>query len=159
MEVVGEPAKETLSRLALQRIPCNGGHLLHDPLILLTQAAHETGWLRSVRGNNLYGIKAGKSWLGETVDFTTHEVVKGESRPYTLRFRAYPRFRDSMEDYCKLISTAPRYVVAWTKRDNAVEYFNELAKAGYATDPAYAVKLQSIYKSMKSAVDEYREAG
>ena len=130
-----------------------------DPLILLTQAAHETGWLRSCRGNNLYGIKAGSSWLGETVDFTTHEVVKGERRPYVLRFRAYPRFRDSMEDYCKLISSATRYVAAWNNRDKADIYFDEIAKAGYATDPAYAVKLKSIYKSMKEAIDEYREAG
>lgn len=130
-----------------------------DPLILLTQAAHETGWLRACRGNNLYGIKAGSSWLGETVDFTTHEVVKGESRPYVLRFRAYSRFRDSMDDYCKLISTAPRYVVAWANRDKADAYFDEIAKAGYATDPKYAVKLKSIYKSIKEAVDEYREAG
>lgn len=128
-----------------------------DPYILLAQAAHETGWLRSVRGNNLYGIKANSSWKGETVDFTTHEVVKGVSRPFVLRFRAYPRFRDSMEDYCKLISTATRYVAAWVNRDNAADYFEEIAKAGYATDPAYSVKLQSIYRSIKEAVDEYRD--
>ena len=128
-----------------------------DPYILMAQAAHETGWLRSVRGNNLYGIKAGKSWTGDTVDFTTHEVVGGESRPFTLRFRAYPSFRAAMEDYCKLISTLGRYVVAWNNRFDYEVYFDEMQKAGYATDPAYAIKLKSIYRSISEAVSEYKD--
>ena len=62
-----------------------------------------------------------------------------------------------MRDYCKLISTATRYVVAWHNRHDYEPYFDELAKAGYATDPKYSDKLKSIYKSIRDAVDEYRE--
>ena len=41
-----------------------GQQLGVSPKILLAQAAIETGWGRSVVGNNLFGIKAGSSWTG-----------------------------------------------------------------------------------------------
>ena len=43
-----------------------------------TQSAMETGWGKSVKGNSYFGIKAGKSWTGDTVTFVTHEVVGGK---------------------------------------------------------------------------------
>src|SRR5882762_9864619 len=50
-----------------------GQQLGVSPRILLAQAAIETGWGRSVVGNNIFGIKAGSSWSGDTVNAATHE--------------------------------------------------------------------------------------
>ena len=55
-----------------------GQQLGVSPKILLAQAAIETGWGRSVVGNNLFGIKAGSSWTGQKVDAATHEYQNGE---------------------------------------------------------------------------------
>lgn len=128
-----------------------------DPKILLAQAAHETAWCKAVKGNNLYGIKAGKSWDGQVVDFNTHEVVDGQSVGMTAAFRAYPSYRDSMKDYCKLLSTSPRYYLAWHDRDSYDMYFEQLMAAGYATDPKYADKLRAVYVSVLRAIDEWKE--
>ena len=44
-----------------------GRQLGVSPRILLAHAALETGWGRSVVGNNLFGIKASASWQGEAI--------------------------------------------------------------------------------------------
>jgi hypothetical protein len=43
--------------------------------IAIAQAALESGWGDSAKGNNLFGIKAGKSWQGATIDMATHEYI------------------------------------------------------------------------------------
>jgi flagellar protein FlgJ len=44
--------------------------------LILAQAAVETGWGRSIKGNNLFNIKPDKSWKGETIEFVTREYIK-----------------------------------------------------------------------------------
>jgi flagellar protein FlgJ len=35
--------------------------------LILAHAAVETGWGRSIKGNNLFGMKADKNWTGKAV--------------------------------------------------------------------------------------------
>lgn len=116
-----------------------------NPLVLVAQAALETGWGEHVpAGNNYYGIKAGGSWQGAAEDFATHEYENGSRVNKKDRFRAYGSLLESMHDYVNLIKTNERYAKASALSFDTDKYFDEIQKAGYATDPNYAKKLKKI---------------
>lgn len=115
---------------------------------MVGQAGHETGWGRSEikqRGGNpsynLFGIKAGAGWRGKVAEVTTTEYVNGVAQKQVAKFRAYDSYDESFRDYARLITQSPRYAKASQQTDSAYAYASGLQKAGYATDPNYAVKL------------------
>ena len=112
----------------------------------LAQAALESGWGNSVKGFNLFGIKADKSWHGETIDIPTHEVVKGKRVAITAKFRKYGSWFDSINDHARFLTSNPRYHNAFLVSDG-ISFTKMIADAGYATDPAYAEKIISIIQS------------
>ncbi len=122
-----------------------------EPRLLLAQAALETGWGRAVpqRGSesvhNLFGIKAGKSWSGPSVEQWTLEHTAGVTAPQREDFRAYGSTAESFADYVGLISSSRRYAGALEHGGNPEAYARAVTKAGYATDPQYADKWLSIY--------------
>ncbi|MEM2264649.1 MAG: glucosaminidase domain-containing protein [Nitrososphaerota archaeon] len=127
-----------------------------DYKILLTHAAHETNWGTKVKGNNYFGIKAGKYWKGDTIDFVTHEYINGEKIRIVDKFRAYKSIEDSIIDYCKLIKNSKRYKEAYEARKNPDKYFYYLYKAGYATNPNYVTYLKLTYEIV---VDRLKKLG
>jgi peptidoglycan hydrolase FlgJ len=124
-----------------------GQQLGMSPKILLAQAAIETGWGRSVVGNNLFGIKAGSSWTGQKVEAATHEYQDGEMVPLTDAFRAYPSLEASVQDFVSLVQNSPRYRAALGWGDDVVSYAENLLAGGWATDVNYVHKLQSVATS------------
>ncbi|MCR5084605.1 MAG: glucosaminidase domain-containing protein [Succinivibrionaceae bacterium] len=120
-----------------------------NPLVLVTQAALETGWGNHVpRGNNYYGIKAGGSWQGETESLSSDEFEGGAMVSRVSSFRKYASVLESMRDYVKLITSNQRYAAAAGQSFNPDQYFDEIQKAGYATDPNYAEKLKAISRKV-----------
>lgn len=122
--------------------------------LILAQAALETGWgrheiPRSDGGNshNLFGIKAGSSWQGETTEITTHEVHAGQRQQVRDDFRVYDSFEEAFTDYARLIGDNPRYAAVTSAADPA-DAARALQEGGYATDPAYADKLIAVMQSM-----------
>lgn len=115
-----------------------------SPKILLAQVAIETGWGRSVVGNNLFGIKAGSSWTGAKVDAATHEYENGQLISITDAFRAYPNAEASVQDFVSLVQNSPRYRAALGKADDVVGYAQALIAGGWATDINYVSKLQAV---------------
>ncbi len=118
---------------------------------MLAQAALETGWgKREIIGrdgtnsHNLFGIKAGGSWNGPTVDVTTTEYIGGQPRKLTQSFRAYASEAESFADYARLMKDSPRYAKVVEKAADAKAFAMGLQKAGYATDPAYGDKLGKV---------------
>ncbi len=120
---------------------------------MLAQAAHETGWGRSPIKNrdgsdshNVFGIKAGPGWTGKVAEITTTEYVNGVARKVTAKFRAYDSVEDSFRDYAKLLKGNQRYAgaVAAAESGSAQAFAQQLQRAGYATDPAYAEKLSRV---------------
>lgn len=119
--------------------------------VLLGQAALESGWGRhEVRDSNgagsfnLFGIKAGASWTGATVDAVTTEVVNGVAQKVVQKFRAYASYAESFVDYAKLVANNPRYDKAMQVAGDALQFAREMGKSGYATDPNYGTKLARV---------------
>ncbi len=124
-----------------------------EPRVLLAQAALETGWGEAIPThadgrptNNLFGIKAGRSWQGDSAVHWTVENVDGVAQRKVAAFRAYPSSTASFSDYADLISGSPRYARALEQADDPSGYVRALADAGYATDPSYADKLLAVYQ-------------
>jgi len=121
-----------------------------DPKALVAQAALETGWGRrlakdggDVTSHNLFGIKAGSKWNGSRVNAGTHEYIGGTRVSERADFRAYGSIGESFDDYAKLLNN-PRYAQARAAGGDTRQFAQALQKAGYATDPAYAAKINAI---------------
>ena len=118
-----------------------------NPIAIVAQAALETGWGRHTPGgSNLFGIKAGGSWKGGSVAAMSPGERNGRMSMERAAFRAYSGIRESMQDYADLITGNSRYAKA-ANAGSVDEYFEELQKAGYATDSRYAEKLKGIVRS------------
>ena len=120
------------------------------PQFLVAHAALESGWGKSeirradgTSSHNLFGIKAGKSWSGSSVEASTTEYVNGEAQRVSEKFRAYDSYADSFRDYANLLRNNPRYGGVIGSQDGT-EFARRLQQAGYATDPMYADKLARI---------------
>lgn len=120
---------------------------------MMGQAALETGWGRTeIRGadgqnsHNLFGIKAGASWRGRTVDIVTTEYVSGKPQKQVDTFRAYDSYADSFRDYANLLRSNPRYQNVIAQGQDAAGFAQGLQQAGYATDPRYAQKLMGVIR-------------
>lgn len=121
-----------------------------SPKALVAQAALETGWGRRLANReggatsqNLFGIKAGSRWNGERVNASTHEYVGGQRVSERADFRAYGSVGESFDDYARLLDN-PRYAQARAAGHDTRRFAQALQNAGYATDPAYAAKINAI---------------
>jgi flagellar rod assembly protein/muramidase FlgJ len=118
--------------------------------ITLAQAALESSWGSRAPGNNLFGIKADKSWTGPTTTFATHEHLDGKDVAMPDTFRRYPSYADSMVDHAQFLLKNPRYAACFKQTDGA-GWARALQTAGYATDPDYAKKLIDIMRGRNLA--------
>ncbi len=148
--VLGRLQEAFVGRL-LPSVRAVAGRLGVDPLMLIAQAALETGWGRHmVQGsNNLFNIKADSRWQGPAVATQTLEYYQGRPVKETAQFRRYPSLMHSLDDYARFISQSPRYADALRQAADSEAYITGLQQAGYATDPAYADKIQQIYRQLK----------
>ena len=120
------------------------------PSFLVAQAALETGWGRAEPrlpdgrpSCNLFGMKAGRSWSGAVTEAVTTEYVDGVGQRQIGKFRAYGSYAESFRDYANLLLSNPRFAGVVGVRD-AAGFARGLQRAGFATDPAYGAKLESI---------------
>ncbi len=123
---------------------------------MLAQAAHESGWGRreimradGTPSNNLFGIKAGPGWQGAVAEVVTTEYVGGQPQKLVQRFRAYADASESFADYARLMKTNPRYQGVMAAGSDAQAFAQGLQRAGYATDPHYAAKLERVIQTAR----------
>jgi peptidoglycan hydrolase FlgJ len=69
--------------------------------------------------------------------------VNGAAEQRVERFRAYGSYGEAFQDYAQLLAQSPRYAAVVGSRD-AASFAQGLQRAGYATDPGYAAKLERI---------------
>ncbi len=129
---------------------------------VLSQAALETGWGSSViadatgkLSHNLFGIKAGAD-TEQAVSVRTREYELGQWVEKSQRFRDYPDWQSSIQDYLSVLSKTRYAEVTKPASSSSVDdggrdlaqqveqFARGLQQAGYATDPAYARKIMNI---------------
>ncbi len=125
-----------------------------SPKVLLAQSALETGWGQNVMrkpdggsSHNLFGIKADQRWDGDKVVTTTLEYSEGIAEKEQASFRSYQSYEESFEDYAQFIMANPRYEKVLQSGQDPAAYARSLQQAGYASDPDYARKINSIMQN------------
>lgn len=138
-------------------------------VFILAQAAIESGWGKSVEGNNFFGIKADSSWLGKkqlvtTTEYhSTHDVYyphllsiikKGNKFRYRIKdwFRVYDSPADSFKDHAEFFFQNPRYAEALQHKDSPLRFAQEVSNAGYATDPLYYKLLEKVIRMIEKEI-------
>jgi len=116
----------------------------------LAQAALESSWGARAPGNNLFGVKADRSWKGKTVDVPTHEVIRGKRVAIVDTFRAYESWAECMADHARFFKVNPRYAACF-RETTGEGWARAAAAAGYATDPDYAQKLIAVMRGRNMA--------
>lgn len=103
-------------------------------------------------GNNIYNIKPGSGWHGDTV---INPYVKGESNV----FRAYPSLEDSIKDYFKFLVSNRRYKTAGVfDADNYQEQADAMQRSGYAgKDTGYATLMKNLGKTISTALGKAKD--
>lgn len=134
-------------------------------LIPLTQGALESGWGAKVKGNNFFGIKDtdgvnGNEQLITTTEYLSTDKAKfptiisitkvGNKFKYIVKdwFRKYPSAEKAFEDHINFFLKNKRYSEAIKHKSNPERFFEEIAKAGYATAPDYANQLKAVMRSV-----------
>lgn len=102
-----------------------------NPIVILAQAAHESGWGDSYGAkvrNNFFGIIAAGSpnayWNG----------AKSQSTVSGLWFRIYATPQDSMNDFARLISSKDSYNNAEKVSYDTVAYAKAIAYSPYISE-------------------------
>lgn len=95
----------------------------------------------AVEGNNHFGIKC-HNWKGEKMYYDDDR--KGEC------FRVYASAEDSYKDHSDFLRYQDRYKFLFENETTDYKaWANGLKKAGYATDPAYPVKLIKLIETYR----------
>lgn len=128
----------------------SAGALGVPPHFLVAHSALESGWgkneIRAADGSptyNLFGVKAGRSWQGPSVEVQTTEYVNGVAQSVREKFRVYGSYAEAFRDYARLLGNSPRFSGVLGQQDGT-GFARSLQQSGYATDPAYADKLSRI---------------
>lgn len=147
-------------------------------LFALAQSALESGWGKSAKGNMMFGVKkgsgrnyggwsAGQSQLITTTEYSSSPhssfpfiypgyPIQTSSGKWKYRikdlFRAYPNPFFSFLDWAGLLFKNNRYSGALRYRKDPYRFADEIAQAGYATDPNYASKVKTIMREIEGII-------
>lgn len=123
--------------------------------VMLAQAILESGSgnsaLAAEPNHNLFGIKG--KYQSTSVSFRTLEQdAVGSSFQITAEFRKYPSYKESLEDYAKLIKegisgNSDFYKPTWKSETQSYKDATEYLQGRYATDKRYAEKLNAIIEA------------
>lgn len=112
--------------------------------VIIAQAAIESNWGRSAlsaKYNNFFGIKAGKSWKGKTVNMQTGEVFDGKNLTINSNFRVYGSLVESIRDRNRLLRM-PRYKNVEPAK-TPLEQVQAIRFAGYCTATNYVSSIMA----------------
>lgn len=115
----------------------------------IAEAALESAWgqsLLAINGLNYFGVKAGPEWTGPTIDMNTREYLNGAWVMVPARWRKYAMIDDCIVDHASFLVSNPRYHECFAAQGGEA-FAIAAAKAGYATDPAYAQKIIEIMRA------------
>lgn len=137
-------------------------------LISMTQGALESAWGAKAVGNNFFGIKASVNTPADKKQLiTTTEFLKSPSAKfpkilsiikdkttglyrYSVQdwFMKYATPAEAFEEHINFFLKNQRYSEAIKYKADPDRFFEEIAKAGYATATDYAKKLKEVKYSV-----------
>ncbi|ECC0538728.1 1,4-beta-N-acetylmuramoylhydrolase [Listeria monocytogenes] len=114
----------------------------------ILESAYGTSELGSAPNYNLFGIKGaynGQSYTKQTLE----DDGKGNYYTITAKFRKYPSYHQSLEDYAQVIRKGPSwnpnyYSKVWKSNTTSYKDAMKALTGTYATDTAYATKLNDL---------------
>ncbi|MBC1483611.1 1,4-beta-N-acetylmuramoylhydrolase [Listeria sp. FSL L7-1509] len=114
----------------------------------ILESAYGTSELGSAPNYNLFGIKGaynGQSYTKQTLE----DDGSGNYYTITAKFRKYPSYHQSLEDYARVIHNGPSwnpnyYSKVWKSNTNSYKDATKALTGTYATDTAYATKLNNL---------------
>ena len=137
-------------------------------LFILAQSALETGWAKSIPDNNMFGVKAKagtpseKRQLVQTTEILANDkakfpvIISIEKRPdskfkYIVKdwFRKYDTPEESFTDHANFFFRNKRYAKALEVKADPYKFADEVANAGYATEPTYAERLKVVIRTIE----------
>lgn len=140
-----------------------------DARFTLAQAALESGWGKSAVGNMFFGVKASKNTpVDKKQLLTTREVlgspnvvfpeiisvkpIGGGKYEYRVKdwFRKYATPEESFTDHANFFFENKRYSKALEVKSDPCLFAEQIAKAGYATDPNYSSILKSVIRTIEN---------
>ena len=68
--------------------------------------------------------------------------------PRQAKFRSYESAEQGFRDYVEVLRNNPRFAGALNTGSDAKAFANALQKGGYATDPRYAMKIETIAQNL-----------
>lgn len=140
---------------------------------ILAQAALESGWGKAAPGNMFFGVKDadginGNEQLLLTTEFSRRAdlkfpeiisvtpVVRNGQKWFRYRvkdyFRKYSTPEECFTDHANFFKRYKRYARAMTVAGNPYLFIDEIAKAGYATDPNYAESLKAVARTIEKHI-------
>ena len=132
---------------------------------ILAQAALESGWGKFAPGNMFFGVKDTDGINGNEQLITTTEyhstvnvkypviisitpTVKNGRKLFKYKvkdyFRKYNSPEECFNDHAQFFLKNKRYTKALLVKNDPLKFIDEVAKAGYATAPDYAIILKSV---------------
>jgi flagellum-specific peptidoglycan hydrolase FlgJ len=131
---------------------------LFNKTVVFAQAALECNWGNTElaqKANNLFSIKAGNSWKGETI------WLPGTEWHYQygwfnslIEWRKYSNWTECILDYAKIIAGFSWYKDALEFLDDANMFLKSIlptnSEPGWATDPEYHHKILKIASEIES---------
>lgn len=145
-------------------------------LVIMAQAAVETGWGSVVVGNMMFGKKDSDGMNGNEQLLTTTEYLDDPNKKFPVVlsvikvgeklwkykvkdwFRKYATPEESFTDHARLIAGSKRYAEAMKFTDDPYRFAAEIHKAGYATDLHYTEKLHKLIDTIKVIIDEMEKS-
>lgn len=118
--------------------------------VMIAQAILESGsgnsTLSAAPNYNLFGIKG--SFKGQSVSMGTMED-SGNGSLYGIHsnFRKYSSYKDSLEDYARLLSHTSFYQGAWKSNTASYKDATKYLTGRYATDTKYNQKLNGLIET------------
>ncbi|WP_346401637.1 1,4-beta-N-acetylmuramoylhydrolase [Listeria monocytogenes] len=114
----------------------------------ILESAYGTSELGSAPNYDLFGIKGaynGQSYTKQTLE----DDGKGNYYTITAKFRKYPSYHQSLEDYAQVIRKGPSwnpnyYSKVWKSNTTSYKDATKALTGTYATDTAYATKLNDL---------------
>lgn len=121
-------------------------------LLTLSQAALESGWGVHANGFNFFGIKAGKSWKGETQILKTKEFENGKWITIDAVFRKYDSPAQSFADHGLVLKKNWPKAFKFSDPVGFIRCVQFDHSRVYATDPNYVPTIEKLVNQITKII-------